>query len=177
METTYYSEKQTLENWVKTIETKFKDVGLSKRSEEIATILAINDANEKKKIDKASLIVFGKKLGVTSFEDACKKLKLKPLLPEVSHLSKKRQKQQIAFYKLTIIAEAVNNGWEPNWGDDNEYKYYPWFDMRSRSFSYWRTFYYVTFTYVASALCFPSSEIAEYMGRMFSDLYKDYLSK
>ena len=83
-----------------------------------------------------------------------------------------------AYIELQIITKALNEGWKPNWSNQSEYKYYPWFDLRGRSF----VFYYVTvyfcntFTGGASRLCFKSRELAEYAGRTFINLYKDYLT-
>lgn len=31
------------------------------------------------------------------------------------------------FLKLRIITAALNQGWTPDWKNENEYKYYPWF--------------------------------------------------
>ena len=66
---------------------------------------------------------------VKSFEDACQVLGISTNVPEVKGLPRKHQKAIIANYKLIIIAEALNEGWKPNWQDSDEYKYYPWFDM------------------------------------------------
>lgn len=38
-----------------------------------------------------------------------------------------------SYQQLVIICKALNEGWNPNWNDSNEYKYYPYFDMRSTS--------------------------------------------
>lgn len=32
-----------------------------------------------------------------------------------------------AFLKLRIITAALNQGWSPNWLNEDEYKYFPWF--------------------------------------------------
>lgn len=66
---------------------------------------------------------------VKSFEDACQVLGISTNVPEVKGLPRKHQKAIIANYKLIVIAEALNEGWKPNWQDSDEYKYYPWFDM------------------------------------------------
>ena len=50
---------------------------------------------------------------IKSFEDACKHLRLNPNdLPVVDMLPEKDRKSIIAFYKLTIIIRALNEGWE-----------------------------------------------------------------
>ena len=115
---------------------------------------------------------------VKSFEDACQLLGIEPNVPEVSMLPENHKKAIVAHYKLVIIAEAVNEGWKPNWDNWDERKYYPWFDLEGSSsgagFSYdvydgWRTV-----SSVGSRLCFKTWELAEYIGKTFIDLYKDY---
>ncbi|MCM1445867.1 MAG: hypothetical protein NC044_05625 [Prevotella sp.] len=32
-----------------------------------------------------------------------------------------------AFLELRIITAALNEGWTPDWSDEDEYKYFPWF--------------------------------------------------
>ncbi len=66
---------------------------------------------------------------VKSFEDACQVLGILTNVPDVKGFTRKHQKAIVANYKLIIIAEALNEGWKPNWQDSDEYKYYPWFDM------------------------------------------------
>lgn len=117
---------------------------------------------------------------INSFEDACKALKLTPALPEVSALPEKHQKAVTALYKLIIIAEALNEGWQPDWNNWDERKYYPWFDLESTDgsgsgFSYHDYDAAYTATTVGARLCFKSSELATHAGQKFIDLYKDYM--
>lgn len=105
---------------------------------------------------------------IKSFEDACIALNKQP----ESLLPAGLQPCDIAFIKLRIIAEALNEGWQPNWSDFNERKYYPWFDMEN-GFSFYVCVYNYTVSSVGSRLCFKSSELAEYAGQQFTDLYKD----
>jgi len=79
-----------------------------------------------------------------------------------------------AFLKLTLIARALNEGWEPNWQDDDEVKYYPWFDMSAASgFAFHVCDGWHSTSFVGSRLCFKTSELAEYAGKQFIDLYKE----
>lgn len=120
---------------------------------------------------------------IKTFEDACKHLGLDPVaLPDVSKLPVKHQKAITANYKLTIIAEALNDGWQPNWNNWNEYKYYPWFEVEASEeqpagSGFSRSSYVGSHsgTYVGSRLCYKSSELARYAASQFEDLYKDYL--
>ena|ERR1035437_1552132 len=168
----YYNQSQTLNEWVNTIEAKFNDISLNTRCADISKILAIHDKDEIDKINKASLIAYGKKLGILSFEDACKKLGLETTLPDVSRLLPKYRNQQIAFYKLTVIIEAVNDGWVIDWTDSTQYKYFGWYDMQDGGFSSYDTDYDITNTFVPSALYIKSKELAEYVGKMFIDEFK-----
>jgi len=118
---------------------------------------------------------------IKTFEDACKALKLKTDLPDVSLLPEKHREAITAHYKLVIIAEALNDGWEPNWNDSNEWKYYAWFEVEAdkknpSGFGFSTTDFGVSFarTGVGSRLCFRTRELALYAAKQFKDLYKQY---
>ena len=81
-------------------------------------------------------------------------------------------KRAFAFQNLCIIIEALNEGWRPDWDNQNEYKYYNYFYMKD-GFSYRTVCCYDTYTTVPSALCFKSRELAEYCAKQFEQLYKD----
>lgn len=117
---------------------------------------------------------------IKTFEEACAALKLDPsVLPDVSMLPEKHQKSVTAFYKLTIIAEAMNEGWQPNWKNDNEWKYFPWFDMNPEEdesglgLSYYDYVSTASDSSVGSRLCFRTRELARQAGEQFIELYRD----
>lgn len=115
---------------------------------------------------------------VKSFEDACQVLGISTNVPEVKGLPRKHQKAIIANYKLIVIAEALNEGWKPNWQDSDEYKYYPWFDMSNPAgVGYSNTYYTASHTSanVGSRLCLKNRELAIYFGQTFTDLFNDSL--
>ena len=122
---------------------------------------------------------------IKSFEDACKALKLDPkALPVVIGLPEKHQASIVAHYKLVIIAEALNAGWVPDWTNWDETKYYPWFDVDEKAdksglgLSCDGYDFADSNTTVCSRLCFQTSELAEYAGKQFQDLYEtSYLIK
>lgn len=115
---------------------------------------------------------------ITSFEDACAALSIEAKLPDVSMLPAAYHKQNIAHHKLMVIAEALNEGWKPNWDDSSEYKYWPYFETNPAGvgFSYTYCDDWYTFTYVGSRLCYKSDELAEYAGKQFIDIYNDFLT-
>lgn len=114
---------------------------------------------------------------IRTFEDACQALNLEPtLLPIVDFLPEKDRKSIIAYYKLTIIIRALNEGWEPNWKDRNEIKHHNCFYCLSVSgFVCSHTYCTFTCTGIGSRLCFKSRDLAEYALSQFKDLYEDYL--
>lgn len=115
---------------------------------------------------------------VKSFEDACQVLGISTNVPEVKGLPRKHQKAIIANYKLIVIAEALNEGWKPNWQDSDEYKYYPWFDMSNPAgVGYSYTYYAASYTNATfgSRLCLKNRELAIYFGQTFTDLFNDSL--
>lgn len=115
---------------------------------------------------------------VKSFEDACQVLGISTNVPEVKGLPRKHQKAIIANYKLIVIAEALNEGWKPNWQDSDEYKYYPWFDMSNPAgvgCSYTLNTASYTTADIGSRLCLKNRELAIYFGQTFTDLFNDSL--
>ena len=116
---------------------------------------------------------------IKTFEDACKALKLDPekVLPDFSMFPEQHRKAMTAHAKLIIIAQALNGNWKPDWDNGEWDKYYPWFDMDSSSgsgFSYDGYDDWCSISLVGSRLCFKSRELAEYAGKQFEDLYRDY---
>lgn len=82
-----------------------------------------------------------------------------------------------AFFKAAIITEALNEGWQPNWHDANEQKWWPWFKMSAGfgfSFSYYS--YACARTTAGSRLCFKTKDLADYAGKQFESIYKDLLT-
>ena len=88
-------------------------------------------------------------------------------------------KDEIAYRKIKLIAEALNEGWTPDWSNSNERKYLPYFNMGSPSgsgFSYDGYVRWHAHSAVGSRLCFKSRELAEYAGNQFEDIYKEFLT-
>ncbi len=117
---------------------------------------------------------------IKTFEAACKALGISASLPEVSALPADQQKAIVAHYKLVIIAKALNEGWEPDWNNTDQAKYWPWFRVNATakktggsSLSYFFV-YYDTLSSVGSRLCFKNWELAEYASKQFRKLYEDY---
>lgn len=114
---------------------------------------------------------------IASYEDACRVLNIQPINEEVFNIfPKEDQRSMLAYHKLTVITRALNNGWKPNWDDQNEWKYYPLFRYVNAGLSYAYTTYSAAITraIIGSRLCFPTSALAKYAAEHFADLYRDY---
>ena len=114
---------------------------------------------------------------VKSFEDACKVLDITPSVPVVTGIPEKYQKPLIANYQLMVIAEALNEGWSPDWSNGEWDKWYPWFNMDNSSsagrFSFDDADALGSHSSVGSRLCFKSEELADYAGTQFLELYRE----
>jgi hypothetical protein len=117
---------------------------------------------------------------VKTYEDACAVIGVEPDNEEV--LTKLGfSKDEIAYRKLKVIVEALNEGWRPNWNNSNEYKYYPWFTYggASAGFAFANAYNAASHTGasadVGSRLCFKTRELATYAGQKFGDIYNDFL--
>ncbi len=123
---------------------------------------------------------------VKTFEDACAALGLEPgmILPFMHGDALADDIVSIqAFAKLTVIARALNEGWQPDWNNSTQAKYYPYFKYNgggSGSSGFGLSDYgYVcdgTYTGLGSRLVFKSAELATYAGTQFTDIYNDFLT-
>lgn len=115
---------------------------------------------------------------VKTYADACAVLGIEPMNEDV-FTKLGFTKDEIAYRKLKTIAEALNEGWRPNWADSNEYKYFPWlvYNPSDAGFAYASANYAATnaYTNVGSRLCYKTRELATYAGRQFEGIYNDLL--
>jgi hypothetical protein len=98
---------------------------------------------------------------------------------EFVELTKNLPADELAYKQVKLMVEAFNEGWKPDWTNSSEGKYYPWFKMGSSSgvgFSFHGYDCWHTISRVGSRLCFKSSELAEYAGKTFESIYKDFLT-
>ena len=81
----------------------------------------------------------------------------------------------IAYKKLKLITKVLNEGWTPNWNNNNERKWYCWFYMDKPGFRLGAADYADDVTYVGSRLCYRTRKLAEYAAKQFIDLYRDLM--
>lgn len=86
-------------------------------------------------------------------------------------------KDEIAYKSIKLIAKALNEGWEVDWDDDEQYKYYPYFEWSVGSgFSFFVYDYVFSRSDLGSRLYYKSRELATYAGKQFNSIYNDYLN-
>ena len=107
-------------------------------------------------------------------------------------------KDVIAYHKLRIIAAALNEGWKPEFTQD-EHRYYPYYCFYTKEryellsdeekekcranavvydglfWAYEGTAFSSPYTSHGSRLAFRNRELAEYSGKQFIDIYKDFV--
>jgi hypothetical protein len=116
---------------------------------------------------------------VRTYADACAVIGIAPVDEnELKGLG--FTEDEIAYRKLKVIAKALNEGWEPDWTNRSEYKYWPWFYMSygaAAGFAYAYTHNAASTTHatIGSRLCFKTSELAKYAGEQFAGIYSDFL--
>jgi hypothetical protein len=119
-----------------------------------------------------------------TFEDACKVegLDAGQLINALSLLPEKEKNATEAFVKLSVVARAANRlendgqEWKPDWSDHDQWKYYPWFEMGGSSgFRFGVCGRWCSCSCVCSRLCFISYEVAEHIGRQFTEMYKSLM--
>ena len=141
---------------------------------------------------------------IKTFEDACKELGEEHLFVKQYNSNEMADVDTDldAYLKLRIICEALNEGWKPEFTED-EWHYYSWFFLYTQEeldnmnssekkdrrmidtgdyqtefagFGYANSYYAPSDTsaYVGSRLCLRSRELAVYCGKQFIKLWADF---
>lgn len=108
---------------------------------------------------------------VKTFDDACNILGINPF----DVWQEGDDSDDVAYKKLKVIARALNEGWEPDYNDSNQRKWYPWFLLNEPGFRLLDVNFDYSGSFVGSRLVFKSEELARYAATQFQGLYSDYL--
>lgn len=138
---------------------------------EIDEMFSASDSNQKAVLGEYFKQPLDIRSKIKSFKDACDYFGVKP----ESVYNSTDTKDEIGYKKLKLIIKALNEGWYPNWKDENERKWFNYFNM-SGVFAYYATYYNYTDTYVPSALYLKNRELAEHCAKIALEEYKDYHS-
>ncbi len=145
-----------------------------KKKELISLYENSNQAGQKLLSEKYGADFFNDKGWIQLFDDFCKEHKLNKL-DIIPFTSPKDTKQQSinAFAMLSEIVPIENKGWIPDWNNSNEYKYFPYFDMRSGfGFSHADCGYWNASTNAGSRLCSKSSLECERIAKKYLPIYE-----
>lgn len=119
---------------------------------------------------------------VKTYEDACRVLGIDTKTPELPNIPERDRRGVTAYYKLIIIARALNEGWEPDWKDREQGKVVPYFyfdreNNTTAGFASADTGNAPSYTsaYLGSRLCFKNDTLAEYAATQFEELWRDYI--
>lgn len=115
---------------------------------------------------------------IKTFEDACGEVGEDYF--ELMIVLKKLPKDEANYKMLKIIIKSLNEGWTPDWKNESEYKYLPWFDMREKIGS---GFFCSVCNQCSRLVCsspsrlfLKSNELALYAGKQFEQIYYDYMN-
>lgn len=112
---------------------------------------------------------------VTSYESACAILGRKVLsVDDFKQLFGKQAEKQFAGHKIQIGIEAINEGWVPDFDNENQYKYYNWFYNKKRGFDCSVRYYYGV-SDLGSSFYIENREKAEVIAKVFKEDYILYL--
>ena len=115
---------------------------------------------------------------VKTYEDACKELG-RQAYNEDQLMKLGLTKNDIAYQKMVVIVEALNEGWKPDVCDSNVRRWYPWFDPKGSpsSFAFGDSGYAYGIARAGSGsrLALKSEELADYCGRQFLQLWKEII--
>lgn len=115
---------------------------------------------------------------VKTYLDACHELGREPL-DEKKLLELGLTEHDIAYQKLAIVTEALNEGQKLNVCDANVKRWYPWFKPNGSpsSFAFDVSFYVCAFARAGSGsrLCLKSEKLSNYCGKQFIDLWKQFI--
>jgi hypothetical protein len=117
---------------------------------------------------------------IASFEEALK-VTGRPQLPDFSNLPADLREYFEAQYMAIVITEALNEGWTPDWTNQNQQKWIPWFhrQVSSSGFVFYDSFYSSSFAHAGrgSRLCFKDEATARYAGKQFIEIWNKLLLK
>lgn len=178
---------------------------------ELYQVLTNYPAISKEQVQNEMHKVFGEEIfkpkdimeRVKTFEDACNELgEEHKLVTEWRYWEGNSSADLAAYLKLRIICAALNEGWEPQFTED-EWRYYPWFilwtkDELSEKSDEWKTDRHLISTgdyqtgyaglayasshyapsdtdaYFGSRLCLKSDTLAVYCGKQFINIWADF---
>ncbi|MGN6601213.1 MAG: hypothetical protein ACTHK8_02115 [Ginsengibacter sp.] len=126
---------------------------------------------------------FGKEFFFTSpidriktWEDACEDQGLDPY-QALPYKSPKDEHEEAVngFAQMCIIAKSLNGDWKGDLSDEDQPKYYPWFERSGSALSYGGYVDWYADSNCGVRLSYRDRETAEYAGRQFLHIYNKFI--
>ena len=113
---------------------------------------------------------------IKSYEDACDELGEQPINEDLFR-SAGFTEDEINYRKIKTITRALNEGWVADYTNDKQEKWWPWFKVSSSGFVVVAASYRYSDAGAGdgSRLCFKNRDLAEYAGKQFTELYKNFI--
>lgn len=136
-------------------------------------------AKQIEKINQASVKITDR---LKTWEDACNIKGIDPVksLP----YPKEKDKFEAAMngiFQMFIITELLCEGWEADYANTNQYKWYPYFKYQNKTsgFGFDGSGCDVVYTDAGSGarLVYPTEQMANYSGKQFISIYNKFLTK
>lgn len=114
---------------------------------------------------------------VTSYEAACKILnRAACTIDDFSFLGPQQAKKQFSRHKISTGIEAINEGWEADFDNENQRKYYNWFYNHNKGFASRTVFFsFAGCVGAGSDFHIENEEKAKIIARVFKEDYIVYL--
>lgn len=128
---------------------------------------------------------------VKTFADACREVGTTEEEFNESCKAANLTPDEVAYRKIKVIVKALNEGWEPDFLSEEQYRYIPWFRVSRRAVSVGGNAYNGAnaglvcvstdrgssdaYADIGARLCYKSRELAEYAGNQFIEIYHNYL--
>lgn len=119
---------------------------------------------------------------IKNWEDAANIAGIDPIrsLPFTGSNLSSRQKAANAFFKLDVIAEVLREGIVLDWANDNQQKWYSWFNNYSTGagFSFGASGFGWSYARAGGGarLCVDTQEKAKYFATQFLDIFNEFLN-
>lgn len=176
-----------MEKWIAVLRNESEDITVTSReynSREEAEKFANKITN--RYIGFNESVIYSSKSGVEekpiterikTYEDACNEMGIPIAPPRISDMTD----DELAYYKLKVITMALNEGWKPDWRNNKERKYFPYFNVLPLGASSGLVYVYSPYAFsradasFGSRHAYKSKELAEYAGAQFKHIYEDFL--
>lgn len=144
------------------------------KTEALKRLTSLEDEAKKlRKIIEEPQTLFEK---INNYSDVCKELNIEELDEDnFSFLPKEQRKKQLAFHKIQNIIKLFNEDWKINWKDQNQYKYYPYFQIDGSGGLVFDCSHYHYHGFHFGVGFYKDKETSDFCGKKFIKIYKNLL--